>query len=88
MLCARVWRCHQLAAVPLLDHLLMGRRALIALELSNSSSPISMRYLEETRRLNFCGRLSDRFIENDALRVDEPWSLIQLDDMNASVIFA
>jgi hypothetical protein len=66
----------------------MERRALIAMELCNSSSPISMRYLEEKRRLNFCRRLSDGFIENDALRVDELWGLIQLADMNASVIFS
>jgi hypothetical protein len=64
------------------------RRALIALQLSNSSSPISMRFVEEKRRLNFCKCLSDGFIEHDDVHGDELWSLIQLADMDASVIFA
>ena len=85
---ARFWRCHQLAALPLLDHLHKERRALIALELSNSSSPISMRFLEEKRRMNFFRRLSEGFIENDGLHADELLSLIQLAAMKASVIFA
>jgi len=86
-LCARFWRCHQLATVPLLDRLRTALRALIAPKLSNSSSPISMRFLEEKRRQNFCRRLSDGFIEHDGVHVDELWRLIHLARMNASVIF-